>query len=538
MVIGAAEDFERGPIAVIDDEGLRNHLQHLTPALSTELCRAGMDDVDAAIDIVLQRVAEAIDVPCVALVEYDEHGGSVQTHGWAAASHVSALSDAPWGLQADGDILVADLPIESASRLGVRSAVVVRATIAGAPGLALALGSARDSRAWPPAVVETIHLVAEIVASAVRRRQLDFALRNSEQEVQRLRTAAEQETFTFDDGADLPEFEGIVGKSEALRAALARLHEVAPTNSSVLLLGETGTGKELFARAIHYRGPRRAHPLVVVNCAALPPALIESELFGHSRGAFTGAITTRQGRFEMANRGTLFLDEIGDLPLDLQTKLLRVLQEGTFERVGSSQTQSVDVRIIAATHRDLRQAIAERQFRDDLYYRLSVFPIRIPSLRDRRADIRELVWYIIRKRQRSMQRSITRVPDGVMQALQQYDWPGNVRELENVIERALIHSTGDTLNLLDDHFGPAPAPELDGTLVSVERSHISEVLEACGGRINGAGNAAERLGMHPNTLRFRMKKLGIVRKGNRREDVIDPSVPGSGPKRAAASTGY
>ena len=367
-------------------------------------------------------------------------------------------------------------------------------------------------RAWSPSLVETIRLVAELVASAVQRLRQDLALRDSEQEVRRLAAAVERETEPFDPDLDVPQFEGIVGRSPALRSALARLHEVAPTNSSVLLLGETGTGKELFARAIHYGGPRRAHPLVVVNCAALPAALIESELFGHSRGAFTGAITTRQGRFELANRGTLFLDEIGDLPLDLQTKLLRVLQEGTFERVGSSQTQNVDVRIIAATHRDLRQAIAEHQFRDDLYYRLSVFPIRIPSLRDRREDIRELVWFIIHKRQRAMRRSITRVPDGVMQALQQYDWPGNVRELENVIERALIHSTGDTLNLLDDHVGPSAPPDMDGTLVSVERSHISDVLNACGGRINGTGNAAERLGMHPNTLRFRMKKLGIVRK--------------------------
>ena len=457
---------------------------------------------------------------------------------WAATTQASALADAPWGLRSDDDVVVADLPDDYAGRSGLRSAVVIRATVAGSPGLALALGAAHHSRGWSAPVVESIRLVAEIVASAVRRRQQDLALRDTEQELLRMRATAAQPTFSIDDGADVPECEGIIGRSPSLRAALGRLHEVAATHSSVLLLGETGTGKELFARAIHQRGPRRAYPLVVVNCAALPPSLIESELFGHSRGAFTGAITTRQGRFEMANRGTLFLDEIGDLPLDLQTKLLRVLQEGTFERVGSSQTQTVDVRIIAATHRDLRQAIAERQFRDDLYYRLSVFPIHIPSLRDRRTDIRDLVWHIIRKRQRTMQRSIARVPDGVMQALQQYDWPGNVRELENVIERALIHSTSDTLNLLDDHFGPAAAPEIDGTLVSVERSHISDVLDACGGRINGAGNAAERLGMHPNTLRFRMKKLGIVRKGGQREATIDPAAASGVTKRASAVTSY
>ena len=289
---------------------------------------------------------------------------------------------------------------------------------------------------------------------------------------------------------------------------------MAPTNSSVLLLGETGTGKELFARAIHYRGPRRAHPLVVVNCAALPPALIESELFGHSRGAFTGAITTRQGRFEMANRGTLFLDEIGDLPLDLQTKLLRVLQEGTFERVGSSQTQSVDVRIIAATHRDLRQAIAERQFRDDLYYRLSVFPIRIPSLRDRRADIRELVWYIIRKRQRSMQRSITRVPDGVMQALQQYDWPGNVRELENTVERAVVLSAGPVItaraiSVLGTTASPAsglPSLRLRPNIEWVEKETIRRALESARGVKK---DAAELMGISQRALSYYLAKYRI-----------------------------
>ena len=525
---------------MVEDQRLSTDLQHLTPALSAMLCRAGVDDLDAAIDGVLQRVAETIGAVCAALVEDEDNGGSVQTHGWADASRASALSDAPWGLNTENDLLVDNLPEDYARRTGLRSAVLIRARVAGERGLALALGMPDESRAWSPSLVEAIRLVAELVASAVQRLRQDLALRDSEQEVRRLAAAVERETEPFAPDLDVPQFEGIVGRSPALRSALARLHEVAPTNSSVLLLGETGTGKELFARAIHYGGPRRAHPLVVVNCAALPPALIESELFGHSRGAFTGAITTRQGRFELANRGTLFLDEIGDLPLDLQTKLLRVLQEGTFERVGSSQTQNVDVRIIAATHRDLRQAIAEHQFREDLYYRLSVFPIRIPSLRDRREDIRELVWFIIHKRQRAMQRSITRVPDGVMQALQQYDWPGNVRELENVIERALIHSTGDTLNLLDDHVGPSAPPDMDGTLVSVERSHISDVLNACGGRINGTGNAAERLGMHPNTLRFRMKKLGIVRKNGRSEatSLDAPASGGTGTKRASALTSH
>jgi transcriptional regulator with GAF, ATPase, and Fis domain len=279
----------------------------------------------------------------------------------------------------------------------------------------------------------------------------------------------------------------------------------------VLLLGETGTGKELFARALHARGPRRGFPLVSVNCAALPPTLIESELFGHQRGAFTGAIGPRQGRFELAHHGTLFLDEIGDLPMDLQPKLLRVLQEGAFERVGASQTQSVDVRILAATHRDLGKAVSEGEFRADLYYRLNVFPIRLPALRERQHDIPALVWAIIRDRQRVHRRDIRTVPASVIETLQQYSWPGNIRELENVIERALIHSTGDTLTLMDGSFESTDAGPVGTSLTSVERAHIEEVLRDCGWRINGVGNAAERLGLHPNTLRFRMKKLGIVR---------------------------
>jgi formate hydrogenlyase transcriptional activator len=308
-------------------------------------------------------------------------------------------------------------------------------------------------------------------------------------------------------------FEEIIGDSPALQAALNRLKEVVNSESNVVLLGETGTGKELFARALHAHGPRKAFPLVSVNCAALPPTLIESELFGHQRGAFTGAIAPRQGRFELAHHGTLFLDEIGDLPMDLQPKLLRVLQEGAFERVGSSQTHAVDVRIVAATHKDLGRAVAEGEFRADLYYRLNVFPIRLPPLRERREDIPALVWSIIRKRQRVLQRHITSVPNDVLEALQRYSWPGNIRELENVVERALIHTSGSTLTLLEGSLeAPEVQPEVGTTLMSVERAHIEEVLQDCRWRINGIGNAAERLGLHPNTLRFRMKKLGIVRR--------------------------
>jgi transcriptional regulator with GAF, ATPase, and Fis domain len=258
-----------------------------------------------------------------------------------------------------------------------------------------------------------------------------------------------------------------------------------------------------------------------VNCAALPPTLIESELFGHEKGAFTGAVAAKIGRFELADGGTLFLDEIGELPLDLQPKLLRVLQAGEFERVGGSRTHRVDVRIIAATNRDLARAIAEGRFREDLYYRLSAFPIAVPPLRDRREDIPLLVWAIIERRQATLGRRIERVPQRVMDALARRAWPGNVRELENVIERALILSTGPTL-ALEEFFsasgGGSARPGAD-RLEHVEREHIRQVLERCQWRINGPGHAAELLGLHPNTLRSRMAKLGIRRPAR-------PAAPG------------
>jgi transcriptional regulator with GAF, ATPase, and Fis domain len=262
-----------------------------------------------------------------------------------------------------------------------------------------------------------------------------------------------------------------------------------------------------------------------VNCAALPPTLIESELFGHERGSFTGATSMRQGRFELADGGTLFLDEIGDLAPELQSKMLRALQEGEFERVGSSKVRRVDVRVVAATHVDLEHAVADGGFRADLYYRLNVFPISLPALRERREDIPDLVWSFIKRRQHDLGRHVTNITPAVMQALTRYEWPGNVRELENVIERALICSTGDSLQLdypLHKTVSSSTAATTDETLDAVQRQYIEKVLRECGGRINGAGNAAVRLGLHPNTLRFRMKKLGVVVPGRETGQAVAP----------------
>ena len=308
-------------------------------------------------------------------------------------------------------------------------------------------------------------------------------------------------------------FGEIVGESAALARTLGQVETVAPTESTVLLLGETGTGKELLARAVHDRSPRRGRTLVKVNCAAIPSGLLESELFGHEKGAFTGAIERKVGRFELADRGTLFLDEVGDIPLDLQAKLLRVLQDREFERLGSTRSLKVDVRIVAATNRSLDRMVAEREFRSDLFYRLNVFPIQVPPLRDRADDIPRLVRYFVQKFARRMKKQIDTIPSDAMDALSRWPWPGNVRELENVIERAVIQSQGSVLRVpLRDfrHAPQAPAPATT-TLEAAERDHILKVLHDTEWIIGGPQGAAARLGMKRTTLNSRMQKLGISR---------------------------
>ena len=311
------------------------------------------------------------------------------------------------------------------------------------------------------------------------------------------------------------EFEGIVGQSTALREVLQLVETVAKGNSTVLLLGETGTGKELVARAIHNRSRRREHAFVKLNCAAIPGGLLESELFGHERGAFTGAIAQKTGRLELAAGGSLFLDEIGDIPLDLQPKLLRVLQEREFERLGSTRTTRVDVRVVAATHRNLEEMISKGQFRSDLYYRLNVFPIVIPPLRERPEDIPLLVQHFVEVAAQKMDKTIGTIPPRTMDALVEYRWPGNIRELENVIERAVILSTGSVLHVpyrdLQSRVTPGHVGDKPQTLADVERAHIRTILKETRWVLSGPGGAATRLGMNRSTLYFRMKKLGIVR---------------------------
>src|SRR5271165_377354 len=311
-------------------------------------------------------------------------------------------------------------------------------------------------------------------------------------------------------------FEEIVGRSAALRSLLRQVETVAPTGSTVLIYGETGTGKELIARALHNLSARHACPFVKLNCAAIPTGLLESELFGHERGAFTSAVAQRIGRFELANRGTIFLDEIGEIPLELQPKLLRVLQEREFERLGSSKTLKTDARLIAATNRDLGALVQEQKFRSDLFYRLNVFPVRVPPLRERREDIPLLVQHFVQRFSKRMNRSIESVPKQGMDALVSYSWPGNVRELENVIERAVILSSGPELRVPVAELS-RPALCADSwkpqTLEEAERAHILATLKKTRWVLAGPNGAAIRLGLNRSTLQFRMKKLGLVRPG-------------------------
>jgi formate hydrogenlyase transcriptional activator len=365
----------------------------------------------------------------------------------------------------------------------------------------------RSERAYSKDDVAFLEQVAGQVAIAVEN-ALDYekAIKDRDKETKQ-RLYLEEEIRS--------EFTEIVGESQTLKAALSLASVVAPTDSSVLILGETGTGKELVARAIHKLGTRSEKAFVKLNCAAIPLGLLESELFGHEKGAFTGAIAQKTGRFELADKGTLFLDEVGDIPLELQAKLLRVLQEQEFERLGSNRTHKVDVRLIAATHRDLPAMVKQGTFREDLYYRLKVFPIHVPALRQRTEDIPKLVLHFTTLHARRMNKRIEEIPSETMEALVRYPWPGNVRELQNFIERAVILSPQSTLRAPTSELESFQTPEQTNTpmngLAEVEREHILRALEVSNWVIGGRNGAAERLGMKRTSLVYRMKKLLISR---------------------------
>ena len=396
-------------------------------------------------------------------------------------------------------------------KIGIKSSMSVPITVGGSLVGAIAVSTIYSHRTWPDELVAKLRLFGEVFVNALVRKRSEESLLKALSEVRKLKEQIEADYSYLKEEINLEhDFREIVGNSDALKQILVKVKQVAPTNVNVLLLGETGTGKGLIARAIHNASKCKDRPLVQVNCATLTPTLIESELFGYERGAFTGAHARKIGRFELANGTTLFLDEIGELPLDLQAKLLRVLQDGEFERVGGTATIRTNVRVIAATNRDLRKEVDTGRFRQDLWYRLNVFPIHVPPLRERLDDIPLFVKFFVDKYGKWMGKQFDTISQKTIKALQRYAWPGNIRELENLIERAVITSAEGNLQveLPMRHDGRGVDEK---TFREFERDYLLKILKAASWVINGPRGAATRLGFKPSTLRSRMQKLGIER---------------------------
>jgi DNA-binding NtrC family response regulator len=415
------------------------------------------------------------------------------------------------------DDLPADANVDRQTNIkwGIRSGLYIPILIGEAVAQIFAIDSVMSERVWPDELIPRLQLLGEIFANALERTRMENELRERLEEIESLKLQLEKENINLREELSQGQgFEKIIGSSDALNYVLFRVGQVAPTDATVLILGETGTGKGMVANAIHGLSGRKDRPMITVNCAALPANLIESELFGREKGAFTGAHARQAGRFEVADKGTIFLDEIGELPLELQSKLLRVLQDGEFERLGSAKTVKVEARVIASTSRDLRGEVRAGRFREDLFYRLNVFPVSIPPLRKRMDDIPQLVRFFTDKYARKIGRQIETIPKTAMRVLQEYSWPGNVRELEHIIERAVITTTGPVLQIAD-RLEPLTDPDETDTsmkdMAAMEREHILRVLHETGWKIEGAKGAAKILNLHPSTLRFRIKKLGIKR---------------------------
>jgi len=400
---------------------------------------------------------------------------------------------------------------ETLASLGTKSSVSIPMVVDEELLGILTFSTVRSEYIWSAETIERLRLMATVLGHSLARGQARRALEQALSEVQRLKDQLALENMQLRrEVRTLKPPRLIAVESAAARQVLAQVEQVAPTPATVLMLGETGSGKEVFAQVIHDLSPRHKKPMVRVNCAAIPTALIESELFGRERGAYTGALSRQIGRFEVADGSTIFLDEVGDLPLEVQVKLLRVLQDRVIERLGSSQSIKVDVRIIAATNKDLDQAVANRTFREDLYYRLNVFPIHVPPLRERLEDIPSLVWTFIEEFAKSFGKNVESVSKESLQALQQYGWPGNIRELRNVIEHAVIVSSGPRLTIPMPRASTLTRPK-GRKLAEIEVDHIRSVLESTGWRVRGPAGAAELLGVKPTTLESRMAKLGIRR---------------------------
>ena len=522
-----AEMTERKRTEQVLEERLK--FETLLAELSARFVNLPADQIDSEIEDAQRRICELLDLDRSTLwqVSEGEPGTLLLTHihqppgSLPPPERMNARDFFPWTVQKvlDGETVtiskMTDLPPEAGRdrenfrAYGTKSDVLVPLSVGEGPvfGL-LTFAVMREERSWPETVVKGFKLIAQVFANALARKRMEEQLREHLREIEELKERLERENIYLQEEVKLlVEHTEIVGQSLAMKKVLSQAEQVAQTDSTVLLLGETGTGKELLARAIHSMSLRKDRPLVTVNCASLPPTLIESELFGREKGAYTGAMTKMIGRFEIADGSTLFLDEIGELPLDLQSKLLRVLEEGNFERLGSTKPLHVNVRIIAATNRDIEQEVKDGKFRKDLFYRLNVFPIVIPPLRERPEDIPLLVRAVVKEFQKRMGKEIESIPKKTMQALQSYSWPGNVRELRNVIEHAMILSKGKTL---DVHVPKRASSETDatGNLEDMERRHIVAVLEKTGWRVSGKGGAAEVLGLKRIDPPFEDEEIG------------------------------
>ena len=503
-------------------------VERLIADLSGQFINLRADEIGPAVRSGLGRICQLLDLDRATMVRLGRAGVLVNPVEWTAEG-LPSLDDAvlnaehfPWTLDRllSGETVcfasTEDVPNEIDRRnyelLNTQSCLSVPLSLFGRVGAIAAFSTVARTRTWPVELIQRLGVIATVLAQVVARQEQEEALQRADDETNRLKTQLQAETvYLRHEARDRSAPTHIIGTCESLRRAVAQAEQVASTDSTVLLLGETGTGKELFASYIHSLSQRRARPMVRVNCAAIPAALVESELFGREKGAFTGALARQVGRFELADHSTIFLDEIGDLPLDLQVKLLRVLEERTFERLGSSRPISVDTRIICATHRSLEQRIADGEFREDLYYRLNVFPIQVPPLRERVEDIPALVYKLVEEFSSQFGKRIDVIEQESLAALQRYSWPGNIRELRNVVERAMIETTSRRLTIAMPE-SPAGAPSAaSAKLADVEREHILAVLKSSAWRIRGASGAANRLGMKPTTLETRMAKLRLKR---------------------------
>jgi PAS domain S-box-containing protein len=503
--------------------------ERLVAALSFQFINLPDDQIPDAMREGLSRVGEQLALDRATLYAIDSSGIFSDVAGWTRAgvppveTPVSGRERFPWVLErllageavtfSRADEIPSEVDRESYAVLHVKSGAVLPLSVNGRLVGAMGFCIVTDERPWPVEVVQRLRVIGSVFDQVLARRERDEAVRAASKQVQELRDQLQaQNLYLRREQRERLGLTGIVGESPAIRRVLEQIHQVAATDATVLLLGETGTGKELLATTIHELGARRGRPMVRVNCAAIPATLMESELFGREKGAFTGSLARQIGRFELADHSTIFLDEIGDLPADLQVKLLRVLEEHTIERLGSPRPITVDARIIAATHRNLEQRIAEGAFREDLYYRLNVFPILVPPLRERVEDIPLLLWRFVEEFSRTFGKRIDSIDKETVTALQRYAWPGNIRELRNVVERAMIVATSRRLSIPLPQVSAA-ATRRSAKLLDVEREHIRAVLESTGWRIRGSGGAADRLGLKPTTLETRMAKLNLKRPG-------------------------